>query len=65
MLVLSRKEEEAINIGDNIVITIVRICGNSVRIGIQAPENVLILREEVRERIERQKEKEVREENDG
>jgi carbon storage regulator len=47
MLVLSRREGEKIIIGDSIVITVVRTGGDKVRIGIEAPENVLILRGEL------------------
>jgi carbon storage regulator len=47
MLVLSRKTSERILIGDDIAITIVRIGPNSVRIGIEAPKNMNIVREEL------------------
>ena len=46
MLVLSRKQDERLSIGDDIVITIVRINRYSVRIGIDAPVDVPILRED-------------------
>ncbi|WP_459556495.1 carbon storage regulator [Lacunimicrobium album] len=47
MLVLSRKSGEKIQIGENISLTIVRIGPNSVRIGIEAPREMSILREEL------------------
>jgi carbon storage regulator len=47
MLVLSRKKSEKIKLGDAIEITIVRVCGNKVRLGIQAPADVAVLREEL------------------
>ena len=47
MLVLSRKCSEVIRIGDTIRVTVVRIGPNTVRIGIEAPENVVIVREEL------------------
>jgi carbon storage regulator len=47
MLVLSRKTSERILIGDEIAITIVRIGPNSVRIGIEAPKTMNIVREEI------------------
>ncbi|QEG34055.1 carbon storage regulator [Bythopirellula goksoeyrii] len=47
MLVLSRKEAERIRLGDDIVITVVRIGGDKVRIGIEAPKEVLVLRDEL------------------
>lgn len=47
MLVLSRKEAERIRLGDSIVITVVRIGGDKVRLGIQAPKDMLVLRDEL------------------
>ncbi len=51
MLVLSRKVSERILIGDNVVITVVRIGPNTVRLGIDAPRDMNIVREEVAGRI--------------
>ena len=47
MLVLSRKPGERIMIGDNIVLTVVRIGPNNVRLGIDAPTELNIVREEL------------------
>ncbi len=47
MLVLSRKESEKIMLGDSIVLTIVRVSGDRVRLGIEAPSEMLILRKEL------------------
>ena len=47
MLVLTRKTQEKIQIGDDITVTIVRIKGGSVRIGIEAPDNIPISRGEL------------------
>ena len=47
MLVLSRKESEKIMLGDEIVLTIVRVSGDRVRLGIEAPSDMLILRQEL------------------
>ena len=47
MLVLSRKEGERLKLGESIVLTIVRVNGDKVRLGIEAPEDVLVLREEL------------------
>ncbi|MFN9343816.1 MAG: carbon storage regulator [Planctomycetota bacterium] len=47
MLVLSRKESEKIKLGDSIVLTIVRVSGDRVRLGIEAPADMLILRKEL------------------
>ena len=47
MLVLSRKADQSIHIGDEIRITVVRIRGNRVKLGIEAPGEVSVLRGEV------------------
>lgn len=47
MLVLTRKLQERIHIGENITITVVRVQGNTVRIGIEAPGDVRVVRGEV------------------
>jgi carbon storage regulator len=47
MLVLTRRESETIRIGKDIVITVVRITGQKVRIGITAPQDVSVLRGEL------------------
>jgi carbon storage regulator len=47
MLVLSRKLGEKIVIGDNIVVTVVKIDRNQIRIGIEAPSDVPVYREEI------------------
>jgi carbon storage regulator len=47
MLVLSRKPGEKIRIGDNVTVTIVRIGPNNVRLGIDAPRDLNIVREEI------------------
>ncbi len=52
MLVLSRKLDESIIIGDDIVITVVDVKGEQVKIGISAPKNVSIHRKEVYEAIQ-------------
>jgi carbon storage regulator len=47
VLVLSRRESERIRLGDSIVITVVRVAGDRVRLGIDAPPDVVVLREEL------------------
>ena len=47
MLVLSRRESERIKLGDSIVVTVVRVAGDRVRLGIEAPPDLLVLREEL------------------
>jgi len=53
MLVLSRKKNEAIKIGDDITLVIVEIRGDKVRLGIEAPKNVPVHRQEVYDAIRR------------
>ncbi|WP_437194353.1 carbon storage regulator CsrA [Planctomicrobium sp. SH527] len=55
MLVLSRHRDESIMIGDNIVITVVDIRGDKVRLGIQAPAEIPVHRQEVYEAILRER----------
>ena len=54
MLVLTRKKNESIVIGDDIVITVVEIKPDKVRCGIEAPSNVPVHRREVYEAIKRE-----------
>ena len=54
MLVLSRQRDESIMIGDSIVVTIVDIRGDKVRLGINAPTEIPVHRQEVYEAIQRE-----------
>ena len=47
MLVLSRRESQRIRLGDSIVVTVVRLGRDKVRLGIEAPSDVLVLRDEL------------------
>lgn len=47
MLVLTRKQQQRIQIGDNVTITILRVKGQTVRVGIEAPEEIRVLRGEL------------------
>ncbi len=51
MLVLGRKTDESLLVGNDIVITILSIEGDRVKVGINAPRDITILRSEVRERL--------------
>ncbi|HRA87540.1 MAG TPA: carbon storage regulator CsrA [Planctomycetaceae bacterium] len=51
MLVLSRKRNESVIINDNIVVTVIDVRGDKVRIGIEAPRDVSVHRQEVLEAI--------------
>lgn len=50
MLVLSRRLKERIRLGDGIIVTILDIARDRVRVGIEAPSNVLVLRDELKQR---------------
>jgi carbon storage regulator len=47
MLVLSRKQSERIRLGKDIVVTVVRVAGDKVRLGIEAPSDIVVLRDEL------------------
>ena len=57
MLVLSRHRDESIMIGDNVVVTIVDIRGDKVRLGIDAPQDIPVHRQEVYDAIQRENKK--------
>jgi carbon storage regulator len=54
MLVLTRERDERIMIGDDIVIEVLAVWSETVRLGIEAPKEIRVDREEVRRRIERE-----------
>ncbi len=54
MLILTRKLGEGLFIGDDIRITVIEIRGKQIRLGIEAPQNVVVLREEIYRRIQEQ-----------
>jgi len=56
MLVLSRKQDEVIRIGDDILVTVVDIRGDKVRIGVEAPIDVAVHRQEIYERVLKERE---------
>ncbi|MEO1990840.1 MAG: carbon storage regulator [Pirellulales bacterium] len=47
MLVLSRKQNERIRVGESVVVTVVRVGGDKVRLGIEAPPSMRVLRDEL------------------
>ena len=53
MLILSRKRSESIRIGDDVIITVVEVRGDRVRLGIGAPREIPVHREEVYQAIKR------------
>jgi len=55
MLILSRRIRETMKIGDDVSVTVLGIDGNQVKLGIDAPRNVNVHREEIYQRIQRDK----------
>jgi carbon storage regulator len=60
MLILTRRAGESLRIGENVEVTVMAINGAQVRIGIQAPINISVDREEVAERKRRERDGSIR-----
>jgi carbon storage regulator len=54
MLILTRRVGETVMIGNDVTVTVLGVKGNQVRVGINAPKNVAVHREEIYERIKRE-----------
>ncbi len=56
MLILTRRVGETLMVGDEVTVTVLGVKGNQVRIGVNAPKDVSVHREEIYQRIQREKE---------
>ena len=59
MLILTRKVGESVLIGDDIFITVLSVRGNQVKLGVQAPKEVSVHREEIYQRIQQSKDEHI------
>ena len=55
MLILTRRVGETLNIGDDVTVTVLNVKGNQVRIGVNAPKDVTVHREEIYEKVQQEK----------
>ncbi len=65
MLILTRRVGESVMIGDNVTITVLGVKGSQVRIGVNAPKDVAVHREEIYERIQKEHEAPVENSEEG
>ncbi|TED30232.1 carbon storage regulator CsrA [Pseudomonas aeruginosa] len=58
MLILTRRVGETLMVGDDVAVTVLGVKGNQVRIGVNAPKEVAVHREEIYQRIQKEKDQE-------
>ncbi len=65
MLILTRRVGETLMVGDEVTVTVLGVKGNQVRIGVNAPKDVAVHREEIYQRIQREKSETDHEPHEG
>jgi carbon storage regulator len=65
MLILTRRVGETLMVGDEVTVTVLGVKGNQVRLGVNAPKEVAVHREEIYERIQREHDDPAAEEDEG
>ena len=65
MLILTRRVGETLMVGDDVTVTVLGVKGNQVRIGVNAPKEVAVHREEIYQRIQREKNGQTDDDNIG
>ena len=64
MLILTRRVGETLVIGDDVTVTVLGVRGNQVRLGVNAPQDITVHREEIYQRIQNEKSGEISSESD-
>ncbi len=65
MLILTRRIGETLVVGDEVTVTVLGVKGNQVRLGVNAPKNVAVHREEIYERIQKEKQQTEKSSNEA